>query len=356
MPGSEYAGTDPDAFISRAGIVSLLENNESSFQLPVQHNTIAEEVIPLPAGGYRVVTNQGDWSARNVIIATGLFQKPKRSAIRAMLSPQLHQLHCSDYRNPSSLPDGGVLIVGSAQSGCQIAEELLESGRQVWLSVGTAGRVPRRYRGKDITVWLNMLGFFDRTPDALASPRQRFAANPQLSGTRGGPSLNLHLFARSDMHLVGHVIFGEDHRVQLANDLEQSLSATDAIEDRFARSIDAFIAANGITAPEETLEHYRDGFAQSGLTQLDLKARDVKTIIWANGFDFDYSLVKLPATDNDGFPMTQGGVSAFPGLSFIGMPFLSKMKSGLFLGVGEDAQRIAAHIAGRPVVVKSSES
>lgn len=350
LPGFEYGDAEPDAFTSRDGIVSLLEQYESRFSLPVQHNTAANAVTPLTDGGYSVVTDQVVWTAKNVVIATGLFQKPKVSPVQDQLSPQILQLHCSSYRNPSSLPDGGVLVVGSAQSGCQIAEELLESGREVWLSVGAAGRVPRRYRGKDIIFWLNGLGFFDRTPDMLASPRLRFAANPHLSGTHGGHNINLHLFARSGMHLIGHIIAGEGYRVRIADDLGQSLDFADAAEARTIQSIDQFITANSLSAPVETLPHYRDAFQQAGLTELDLQAQGIRTVIWAQGFDFDYSLVKLPVTDSYGFPITQGGIADFPGLYFIGMPFISKMKSGLFLGVGEDAQRISAHIADRYAV------
>lgn len=170
LPGNEYSGPEPDIFASRTEIITMLEQYASRYSMPLQYNAKAEAVMPLSGGDYHVITNKGDWQTQNVIMATGLFQRPKQSPLQGQLSPNTLQLHCSDYRNPEQLPAGGVLVVGSAQSGCQIAEELLESGRQVWLSVGTAGRVPRHYRGKDITVWLKYTGFFDRTPDALASP------------------------------------------------------------------------------------------------------------------------------------------------------------------------------------------
>lgn len=347
LPGFEYDGPDPDIFSSRAEIIARLEQYASRYNMPVQYDTMVRAVIPLADGGYHVLTAQGDWQAQNVIVATGFFQRPRRSPVHGLLSPHILQLHCSTYRNPGQLPEGGVLVVGSGQSGCQIAEELLESGRKVWLSVGATGRVPRKYRGKDTTVWLNLLGFFDRTPDMLASPRLRFAPNPHLSGTRGGHSINLHLFARSGMHLVGHVLSGEGYQIQLANDLEDSLHASDAVEAQIVQAIDTFITANSITAPEETLPQHRDGFQQAGLLELDLQAQGIRTIIWAHGFDFDYSLVRLPVTDSYGFPIMRDGITDFPGLYFIGMPFVSKMKSGLFLGVGEDATRISSHIASR---------
>ena len=347
LPGFEYNGPEPDRFISRAEIIAMLEQYASRYSMPVQYDTRVGAVIPLEDGGYHVLTDQGDWRAQDVIVAPGFFQRPKRSPVQGLLSPHILQLHCSTDRNPEQLPQGGVLVVGSGQSGCQIAEELLESGREVWLSVGSTGRVPRQYRGRDIMVWLNMSGFFDRTPEMLASPKLRFASNPHLSGTHGGHSLNLHLFARSGMHLIGHVLAGEGDRLQLADDLENSLHVSDAVETQVVQAIDAFITAQHISAPEENLPQYRDGFQQAGLTEMDLDAQGIRTIIWANGFDFDYSMVRLPVTDSYGFPITRDGITDFPGLYFIGMPFVSKMKSGLFLGVGEDAHRISSHIAGR---------
>ena len=346
LPGAEYNGPDPDAFAARADIIAQLEQYASRFKMPLQYNTKVEAVMPLTDGAWRVITNRGDWQTHHVIVASGLFQRPKQAPIQGQLSPDILQLHCSSYKNPSQLPAGSVLIVGSAQSGCQIAEELMESGRQVWLSVGTAGRIPRRYRGRDIMVWLDQAGFFDRTAAALASPLLRFAPNPHLSGTHGGHSINLHLFARGGMRLIGHIVDGEGYHVNAADDLAQSLHTVDAKEAQMIRMIDTYIAANAITAPEEMLPHFDDGFLQAGLTQLDLKAEGIHSVIWAHGFDFDYSLVKLPVTDSCGFPLTRDGITDFPGLYFIGMPYVSKQKSGLLMGVGEDAKRISAHIAG----------
>lgn len=290
LPGAEYSGPDPDAFTPRTEIIAMLEQYASRFKMPVQFSTRVGAVIPLTDGAWRVITNRGDWQTHHVIVATGLFQRPKKAPMQGQLSADILQLHCSSYKNPAQLPAGGVLIVGSAQSGCQIAEELLDCGRQVWLSVGTAGRVPRRYRGKDIYMWLNQMGFFDRTPAALTSPMLRLAANPHLSGTRGGHSINLHLFARGGMRLIGHIIDGEGYHMKVADDLAQSLHTVDAKEDQIIRTIDAYIAANAIAAPEETLPQYNDGFRQAGLTQLDLKAEGIRSVIWAHGFDFDYSL------------------------------------------------------------------
>jgi putative flavoprotein involved in K+ transport len=239
-----------------------------------------------------------------------------------------------------------VLVVGSAQSGTQIAEELYQSGRTVYLSVGNAPRVPRRYRGRDIFAWLMDTGFTDRTVDKLPSPKAKFAGNPHLSGKDGGRTINLHLFARDGVRLLGHISGAEAGKLTFLPDLKESLAKADKAEADITTMIDQYIERKGINAPEETLPRHQDGFALEETTELDLKAAGINTIIWAMGYKFDYSLVKLPVTDEDGYPIQQRGVTRYPGLYFIGMSWLYKHKSPLLLGVGEDADYIASCIAG----------
>jgi len=254
------------------------------------------------------------------------------------------QLHSSEYRNPQALPPGAILVVGSAQSGCQIAEELYHSGRCVYLSVGTSGRVPRRYRGEDIFHWLNLIHFFDRTPDKLPSRQAKFGANPHVSGKDGGHSLNLHQFVRDGVTLAGHVRSAEDGVLNFAADLKESLAKTDKFEADLLAQIDHFIAQSGLAAPSETVPHRRDGYEVEEIRALNLKAADVSTIIWAAGYQFDFNWVKLPVFDEDGFPVQQRGVTSQPGLYFIGLPWLYKHKSGLLMGVGDDAQYLTEQL------------
>ena len=280
-----------------------------------------------------------------MIVATGLFQAPKVPSFATNLSPEILQLTSGQYRNPQALPPGAVLVAGSAQSGCQIAEELYQAGRKVYLCTGTAGRVPRRYRGKNIVAWMMVSGFMNMTPDKLPSPRARFAGNPQVTGKNGGHNLNLHQFARDGVTLLGRAAGAEDGAILLAPDLHENLARADRFEAEFIKNIDEYIAKNGLEAPEETLPVLRDGYDTPQLSRLDLKSAGISTIIWALGYSFDYSLVKLPVTDADGFPITTRGVTQYPGLYFLGMPWLSTRKSGLLGGVGEDAAGIASHIA-----------
>jgi putative flavoprotein involved in K+ transport len=351
LPGAAYAGPDPDGYLTRAEIVAYFENYVERFRLPVHYNTHAVAVEP-KGNGYRVTTSQGEYLADQVVMATGSFQQPKLAPASVNLSPELLQLGSDAYRNPQALPPGAVLVVGSGQSGCQIAEELYQSGRKVYLSVGRVGRLPRRYRGKDITFWLRQLGFFDRVVDQLPSPQAKFAGNPQVSGKDGGHTLNLHQFARDGVTLLGRLQAANGRHVRLAPDLKESLARVDKFETDTLKSIDGFIEKTGLTAPPDSVPQLRDGYEAEELTELDLQAAGVTSVIWAGGYRFDYSLVKLPVFDEDGYPVQRRGVTAYPGLYFVGLSWLYKFKSALLFGVGEDAAFIVSEIAARKPAVK----
>jgi len=238
-------------------------------------------------------------------------------------------------------------VVGSAQSGCQIAQELYQSGRRVCLCIGGTGRVPRRYRGKDIFDWLLELGFFDRTVDDLPSPQAKFAGNPHVSGRDGGQSLNLHQFARDGVVLLGHLRGVSGETIHVAPDRKESLAKADAFEREISGLIDTLIEQTGVQAPAEDLPVLRDGYDADEITELDLSAAGITSIIWATGYAFDFSMVKLPIFDADGYPIQKRGFTEYPGLFFVGMPWLYRQKSGLLVGVGEDADFVAAAIAER---------
>jgi putative flavoprotein involved in K+ transport len=286
-------------------------------------------------------------TARNVVVATGLYQTPKLPKFSSALPSDIRQIHSDAYRNPAQLLPGAVLVVGSAQSGAQIAEELYQTGKTVYLAVGRAGRVPRRYRGKDANWWSERLGLYDRTADQLTSPRAKFAGKPHISGTKGGHTLNLHQFARDGVTLLGHLQGVQDGKLKLAPDLWDSLAGADAHEAAFVKSIDDYIARTGSGAPEEVLPALRDGFRIPLVIELDLKLSGIRNVIWATSYAFDFSLVKLPVLDADGFPIQAAGVSAYPGLYFAGLPWLPTAKTGLLFGVGDNAWLIAQTMAKR---------
>ncbi len=345
LPGAHYAGNDPDGFLPKPEIIAYFEQYVEKFDLPVRFNTTVLEVTPLEKGnGYQVKTSGGEYRAKNVVMATGSFQKPKIPAYSANIPAEIRQLHSGHYRNPGQLPDGAVLVVGSGQSGMQITEELYECGRTVYLCTGTAARVPRRYRGKDIVTWLADTGFFDQTVDKLPSPKARFAGNPQATGKNGGHSISLHQYARDGVKLLGHITGAQDGKVMFAPDLKENLAKVDKAEKDIIAMIDKYIEANGINAPQEILPDLQDGYAVEVITELDLKAADIKAIIWAMGYTADYSLVKLPITDEDGFPIQKCGITQYPGLYFVGTNWLNKRKSTILLGVNEDVEHIIAEM------------
>ena len=349
LPGAEYEDGDPGGFMRRVEIVSRFEQYVEHYHLPVQYNVQVSSVLPDAGGaGYLVNTSDAAWKARNVVIATGMFQQHKRPAYSSDLSPEITQLNSGQYRNPRGLAPGSVLVVGSGQSGCQIAEELYQSGRKVYLCIGSTGRVPRRYRGRDIVEWLEASGFFYRTVDKLPNPRAKFTPNPQASGRDGGHTLNLHQFARDGVVLLGRLGGGTHNTIYLGGDMKANLARVDQFERELLGQIDEFIARSGIESPpEQAIAQLLDGYHQAEITELDLEAAGITTIIWAIGYNFDFSLVKLPVFDQDGFPVQQRGVTQFPGLYFAGLPWMDTQITGLLMGVGEQAGHIASVIAGR---------
>ncbi|RPI24360.1 MAG: FAD-dependent oxidoreductase [Chloroflexota bacterium] len=348
LPGAEYQGDDPDGFMPRKQVVSLLEDYVQRYQLPVQFQTRVTSVSrKVDASGYQIESSRGAWEAGNVVIATGSFQTPKIPAFSQSISPAILQIHSGQYRNPGQLPPGAVLVVGSAQSGCQVAEELYQVGRKVFLSVGSAGRLPRRYRGQDITRWLYPVGFFDRTLDMLPSPQARFAGNPHITGKDGGHTLNLHQFARDGVTLLGHIQGGMGETLSIAPDVKENLAKADKFEADIITAIDEYIRNNRIDAPIESLPALQDGYQAEEIDRLNLEKAGITSIIWASGYTCDFSLVQLPILDDWRYPLQERGITAYPGLFFVGLHWLHSFKSGIFMGVGEDAAYVAEHIANR---------
>jgi putative flavoprotein involved in K+ transport len=346
MPGAPYAGDEPYGFLSRAQIVNYFDEYVKRWGLPVRSGV---EVLNVEKTleGYLVRTSEGDCQADNVVIATGVYQSPKIPQFSSSIPRNILQTHSMDYKNPAALPEGAVLVVGTGQSGAQIARELYESGRKVYLSMGSTGRVPRRYRGRDINDWFTRIGLFDTKVWELKSPREKFAAHPQNSGRNGGETLNLHKFARDGVVLLGHASDVRRGKLLLVPDLHELLTKVDEFERAALEKVDDYIRRNGLHAPPERVRQLRDGYRQRVITELDLSSSGIHTVIWATGYRFDYSLVKLPVIDEDGYPIQQRGVTPYEGLYFLGMPWLYNRRSGILFGVGDDAAYIANHIATR---------
>ena len=346
LPGAEYSGDEPGGFMPRDQVVATFEHYIDSFDLPVRYGTLVTSVERDDVSGrYLVKAEDVTIAARHVVVATGFFQRPKVPEFGSDLSAGITQVHSGRYRNPDSIPAGAVLVVGSAQSGCQIADELYRSGRRVYLCVGSAGRLPRRYRGRDVYDWLYRAGWMDRTVGSLPSARAKFAAMAHLTGRDGGRTLNLHQFARDGVVLLGHLRGAAKDTIHLVPDRRESLAKVDKFEADMTRMIDTYIAEHGLEAPGETLPHLEYGYLAEEITEMNLRSAGVTTVIWAMGYAFDYSMVQLPVLDADGYPLQSRGVTGYEGLYFVGMPWLYKTKSGLLLGVGDDADFVASAIS-----------
>jgi putative flavoprotein involved in K+ transport len=239
-----------------------------------------------------------------------------------------------------------VLIVGSGQSGCQIADELLAAGRTVYLAVGGCPWFPRRYRGKDILHWVSVLGILDETVDSLPAPRARMVCNPPVSGNDGGHDCHPGWLAvERGAQLVGRVARIEGSIVSFAPGLGESLASGNAFVQELTGAIDAFVSSEGLDAPASDL--YLPAPRVEERAELDLEGAGITSILWASGFRPDYSWVDVPLADGDGWAVQERGITRHPGLYVVGLNWLHKRKSALFMGVGEDAEHVARHLAAR---------
>ena len=350
MPGFGYDGPDPDGFMPRDEIVARINRYAEVIGAPVLLGTEVRALAVSDDTGhrFRLTTSRGTVEANEVIVAAGGYHVPKIPAISAGLSPRLSQLHSHDYRSEAQLPSGGVLVVGSGQSGVQIAEELQAAGRRVVLAVGHCGRMPRRYRGRDVFAWLAELamrgaeyGTLLPTVDRLPDPRLRFAGNPHLSGHGGGHSTNLRQFAADGMRLVGHLERGTGEQLRFAPDLGANLRFADAFfDERFRPLIEAYIERAGVDAPVDERETV--AFEPPEVDELDLSAEGISTVIWTTGYRLDFGWIDLPIFDAQGMPRHERGVSDVPGLGFIGLPWQLDQGSATFIGVARDAEYLAA--------------
>jgi putative flavoprotein involved in K+ transport len=356
LPGLEPP-SDRDGFMPRDEVVSMLSGYAAAFGAPIRPNVAATSLDRAPEGSperYHVSTANGPIAATNVVIATGWFRVPKVPAWAADVDPAVHQLNAIEYRNPESLPPGGVLVIGSAQTGCQIAEDLSLAGRDVWLATGKVGRIPRRYRGRDGFEWWDALGGYTLTEDQLPDPRGRFGPNPHISGARGGHTINLHRFARDGIRLLGHVTGIDGTRLQVAPDLHENLGRSDFVATEFKKEVDKLISEHGIDAPAaDTSDPVNsddhdgsEGFELPLTPSLDLAAEGIGTIIWATGYLPDHRWIHLPIFDDAGHPRHDAGVSDEPGVGFVGLRFQRFMQSDLFYGVGEDARLVVERLLG----------
>lgn len=340
LPGGEYAGPDPDGYLPRDQLVAYLEGWAASFEPPVRTGTT---VLGLGAedGGFKLSLADSSITARSVVVATGTYRRPHRPAGAGGIDPAIVQLDVEEYKNPGRLPPGAVLVVGSGQSGCQLAEELHENGRRVLLSCGRCPWAPRRLDGLDIIWWLAETGFADRTPDTLPDPGARLIANVVTTGHGGGHDLHIRTLHAGGVELLGHFTGAEGTTLQFADDVAQSSDFGDERFRDFWKWIENYCARSGRALPRFD---WPAPLRLSTRTEVDAAREGIGTIIWTSGFRPDYGWVDFPVFDGMGFPIQVDGATSVPGLYFVGVHYMRKLKSAILYGVGEDAEIVAEQI------------
>jgi putative flavoprotein involved in K+ transport len=340
LPDGHYDGPDPDGFMARDEIVRYLERYAHG--APVRENVSVDSIERRDAG-FVLQTSDGELRSDCVVLATGAYQRPNRIAAADTLPADLFQVHTEGYRNEQELPPGRVLVVGSAQSGCQIAEELHEAGRDVVLACGRASWAPRRFGGRDLVWWLVETGHTDARVESLPTPEARLFGNIVATGHGGGHDLHLRTLRAQGVVLAGHFLGAADGRLQFAPDLAEIVAASDERHTQFMDLVRQLVAERGLDDPGIDVP---EPFEAEAPTELDLSS--FGAVVFAAGFRPDYKswLPWAEAFDELGFPIHVDGASTVvPGLYFVGVHFLRKRKSSLLYGVGEDAALVAGAIA-----------
>lgn len=356
LPGLPYDGPEPDGFWKTAELVDYFGQYVSHFQLPVRTGMT---VISVDRGedqeGFVVRTRmdgqaEASVSSRSVVVASGSQRVPRIPALHPRLPGDIVQFHTADYRKPADLPPGAVVVVGSGQSGCQIAEDLLSAGRTVYLCTSKVGRAPRRYRGRDILEWWADMKFWDVTFESLEDKAISRAAQPQISGLgRRGHTVSLQYLARQGALILGRLLNIKSGTLVFGDDAAANVQHADEFSQRIKDDVDKYLARMNITAPplEDDPADLPDPEAKcvSPLRELNLKESNIHTVIWATGFTGDFAWIHLPVFDEQNKPLHERGISAERGLYFVGFPWLNSRKSGIIRGIEEDAGYIVEAIA-----------
>jgi putative flavoprotein involved in K+ transport len=345
LPGYRYTGDNPDGFAHHREILNIIEDYAASTRAPVREHTEVVAVAEDGHGtGYDVVLADGSVHTRHVVIATGPFQRPRIPAMARSVARSIRQTDPTRYRNPGELPPGAVLVVGSGGSGCQIADELLHAGRRVYLSVSRHRRAPRRYRGKDFYWWLEAMGRFAQTIDSF--PGRQWPPSLVVTGVNGGYDVSVRHLAAKGVRVVGRVVEAAGDTVAIEANANEILDQADQAYADFlsaARELAAQALRDDL-AEEEPATPVDLPAAVPEVRGLNLARENITTIIWATGYSYDFGWVRVPAFDQQGRPVQDRGVTPHPGLYFLGLHWMHTFRSGLFAGVGNDAEYLAQHI------------
>ncbi|MCY4454155.1 MAG: NAD(P)-binding domain-containing protein [Immundisolibacterales bacterium] len=347
VPGLAYDGADPDGYMDMAEVVAFLQRYARVVDPPLETRTTVESVRRNGAG-YEVTTDRGVWHAATVVLATGGCNRPKVPAFVAALPDFVESVTPLDYRRPSALPDGGVLVVGASATGVQIADEVHRSGRPVTVAVGEHVRMPRTYRGKDILWWMDRTGLHDERYDEVDDiVRARRVPAPQLVGTPERLTLDLNALTDAGVRLSGRLVGFAGGRAQFSGSLRNKCNLADLKLGRLLDTIDEWIAGQGLEGEVEPVHRFAPTrVEESPPLALDLAAEGIRTVVWATGYEADHSWLHVPVLDHKGRLRHDGGVvSGSPGLYRIGLNFLRRRKSSFIHGAGDDARDLVSHLA-----------
>jgi putative flavoprotein involved in K+ transport len=331
-----------DAYATCAEVVQQLERLAAD--RPVRSGVRVERLAPA-GDGYALDAGDGGLRARTVVVATGDQNVPRVPGLAQALPDRVAQYHTADYRDPGTLPAGAVLVVGSAQSGCQIAEDLLAAGRRVILATSPVGRLPWRHRGRDTVEWLVDAGFFDQRPRDLPDPSVMRDPQPILAA--GGRSLSLPALARAGATLVGRPVAVAGERIRFDGSVQANIAAGDAFAARVRAMVDELIGRHGLELPPTEPDHTDAPVQLDPPTELDLRAEEVASVIWCTGFGGDFSWLDPALLRADGQPRRQDAAAPAPGLWFLGLRWLIRRSSGILLGFPGDAMIVADAIWAR---------
>lgn len=347
LPGHAYRGDDPDGYRSMPQTIAFLEDYARLVAAPVRTGTTVTAVRRRD-DGYEVATDQGSWRSRAVVLASGAFNLPVIPAVSSSVPDSIVQVTAERYRNPAQLPEGGVLVVGAAASGAQIADEIQRAGRGVTLAVGEHVRVPRVYRGRDIQWWMDASGLNDERYDQIEDiARARSLPSFQLAGCADRRNIDLNALSAIGVRLVGRLAGISDGKAQFSGSLRNVCELADLKMNRLLNTLDTWAGTQGLDAGLDPVERFdATRIDPSPTLVLDLQRAGIRSIVWATGLRPDHSWLDLPVFDRKGNVRHDGGVvTDAPGLYVLGLPFLRRRKSTLIDGVGDDARELSAHLA-----------
>lgn len=335
LPGASMTA-DPDGYMPLNELVDFFGRWARSFDAPVREGCAVAK-LESAGSGFKLTTSAGDLHARAVVVASGGYQRAHRPPNADQLPRDVAQFLAEEYHNPDHLPPGAVLVVGSGQTGLQLAEELHQAGRKVFLSCGRCMWSPRRFGGHDLVWWVVQSGFWNRT---ASSPAARLNGNVQSTGHDGGHDLHFRVIHEMGVELLGRYAGAEDGTVHFADDLQQSLDTSDDLARFLKKYVDDLCDREGLVSGWDMPPPLR----VKARTELSIAAEHIGAVIWTAGYRPDYGWVHFPVFDDMGFPVQVDGHTTVPGLYFMGVHFQRKAQSAVIYGAAEDAEIVASHI------------